>query len=168
MEYIDATELIFRHLSQSKLQDVKPAPVADVKPLTLTRADVDGIIQRSRGASVEELEYAIGHAKDLILTDGERNQLGVSLSICAAQRARQMKGRRRDPNAEFISQTLKLPVTPHGLVDRDWVENLLRSNTVPLRDAETTVPHDVNVGPAPARSYGRRRAATARSHRKPG
>jgi len=40
---------------------------------------VDAIIQRTRTTSPEELQHVIDHAKQLRLTDGERNQIGVDL-----------------------------------------------------------------------------------------
>jgi hypothetical protein len=141
MEYIDATELIFRQLSQPKLQDVKPAPAADVKPVTLTRADVDGIIQRSRGASVEDLEYAIAHAKDLILTDGERNQLGVDLSVVIAQRIRGLDGRRRDHPSDRLIHDLGYAQTPFGLLyDRASFQRQMQSGSKAIAECRRHMP----------------------------
>ncbi|MGA7766035.1 MAG: hypothetical protein WCA27_07385 [Candidatus Sulfotelmatobacter sp.] len=130
-QYISATEKIYRELSQpASRPQLKPARVAtDAKPITLTRADVDAIIQRSRGASPEELEYAITHAKDLILTDGERDQLGCDLSIAVARRAQQVDGRREDPSARLIYE-LGYAMTPHGLLaERVWFERELQNGT---------------------------------------
>ncbi len=131
-QYISATEKIYRELAQPKAPQPQPARVTEAKPITLTRADVDEIIQHSRGASPEELEYAITHAKDLILTDGERNQLGCDLSIAVAQRARQVNGRREAPGANFIHDVLNLTETPHGYIERGWFANLLRSNAASI------------------------------------
>ncbi len=119
-----------------------PVAAAAAKPVTLTRADVDAIIQRSRGASPEELQYAITHAKDLILTDGERNQLGCDLSIAVAQRARGLDGRRQDANVRFI-YGLGYAQTPFGLLyDREWFEQQLKAATKAIVQCRKhTVPH---------------------------
>ena len=85
--FILPVERIYQEIATRKPPQPRPPVAADVKPITLTRADVDAIIQRSRGASPEELEYAITHAKDLILTTGERQQLALDSSILSAQRA---------------------------------------------------------------------------------
>lgn len=99
----------------------------DAKPITLTRADVDAIIERRRVASPEDLQYIIDNAKSLHLAEGARNQIGCDLSILMAQRARNMNGRRDNPSAEFIAKVLGYSSTPHGLVERDWVNRLLRA-----------------------------------------
>jgi hypothetical protein len=77
-----------------------------VKKITLNGADVDAIIQRTRRALADELQYIIDHGMELTFTPGEHNQLGVDLSIIMAQRARQGNGRRTDTNAEFIGKVL--------------------------------------------------------------
>jgi hypothetical protein len=100
-----------------------------VKKITLSTADVDGILRRTRGASPEELQYAIDHANDFKLADYQRNQLGVDLSIVVAQRARQVIGRRNDPSAEFIAKVLGLAETPYGLIEREWVNHQLRAGS---------------------------------------
>jgi hypothetical protein len=65
----------------------------------------------------------------LKLTTGERNQLGVDLSIVVAQRARQGNGRREDPNAQFIAQVLGYAKTPYGLIERQWINAQLRAGS---------------------------------------
>jgi hypothetical protein len=126
-QYISATEKIYRELSQRKPPQPKPArPVAVVKPLT--RADVDAIIQRKRTATPEELEQIVANAKDLKVTRGEMDQINLDLSIHLAQRTCAFNGKRDDPNLSFIHRTLGLMVTPHGMIERQWFETLLRSN----------------------------------------
>jgi hypothetical protein len=126
---ISATEKIFRELSP-QAQPPKPTrATADPKPIALTRADVDAILQRMRSATPEELEFIIAHAKEFILTDGQRDQLCCDLTIVAAQRARQGNGRRIDGNAEFISKVLGMIETPFGLVARSFVDDLLREGS---------------------------------------
>lgn len=125
--YLSPAEVIYRELARPKPAAVKPASVAEAKPLT--RDDVTAIIARRRSATAEELQHVSEHSKDFNLTDAERNQLGLDLSILSAQRLRQANGRREDPNAQFISQTLKLLSTPWGLIDRAWYESLLHLNS---------------------------------------
>jgi hypothetical protein len=100
-------ERLYRDLASPKPPQPQPARVdTTAKKIALTREDVDQIIQRTRIASPDELQYIIDHATDLKLTSGERNQLGVDLSIVMAQRSHQINGRREDPNAQFIAQVL--------------------------------------------------------------
>jgi hypothetical protein len=70
------------------------------------------LIQRERVGTPVELEAILANAKDLRLTPGERNQIGFDLSIFVAHRARQIEGRRDDPNERFIAETLGLISTP--------------------------------------------------------
>jgi hypothetical protein len=108
-------------------RDEAPVPVtAEPKKIELTRADVNAIIERTRTASPEELQHIISHAREYALTTGERNQLGCDLSITVAHRARQLDGRREDPNERFIAETLGLISTPFGLVERSFIAGLLR------------------------------------------
>lgn len=127
MAYLTPVQRIYLQLSQPASQLPKPATGdAKVKPIELPRADVDAIIQRERSGSPEELQYIIDHTKDLDLTDGERNLIGVELSIAVAQRARQVNGR-ENPSAEFISKVLGLAETPYGLISREWVNQQMRT-----------------------------------------
>lgn len=123
-------ERMYRDLASHKAPQPQPARVdTTAKKIELTRADVDQIIQRTRAASPEELEFIIAHAKEFILTDGQRDQLCCDLTIAAAQRARQGNGRRIDGNAEFISKVLGLVETPFGLIARSFVDDLLRDGS---------------------------------------
>jgi hypothetical protein len=130
-QFISATEKIYRELSQpSKRPQPKPAPaVAEPKKTTPTRADVDALIQRQRVGTPEELEAILANAAALCLSLGEKNQLRVDLTMKMAQRARQVNGRRDDPNAQFIAQVLGYAETPRGLVSRDWINSLLRAGS---------------------------------------
>jgi hypothetical protein len=121
-------ERLYRDLASAKAP--QPACVnTTAKKITLTKADVDAILQRTRSATPEELEYVIAHAKEFILTDGQRDQVCCDLTIAAAQRARQGNGRRIDGNAEFISKVLGLIDTPFGLIARSFVDDLLRDGS---------------------------------------
>jgi hypothetical protein len=57
------------------------------KKITLNRADVDASIHGTGSASPDELQYIIDQGTDLKLTTGERNQVGVDLSIVVARGA---------------------------------------------------------------------------------
>lgn len=135
--YLLPVELIYRELASPKPQEPKPASLPEVKPLT--REDVSAIIARKRSATPEELQDIISRAKEFQLSEGARNQIGLDLSIISAQRARQENGKREDPNAKFISQTLKLLSTPYGLIDREWFEALLRTNVEAIAKCRTHV-----------------------------
>jgi hypothetical protein len=129
-QLISATERIYRELSRPQAQPPKPArTTTDAKQLTLTKADVEAILQRTRSATPEELEYVIAHAREFILTDGQRDQVCCDLTIAAAQRSRQGNGRREDASAEFISKILGLVETPFGLLARSFVDDLLRDGS---------------------------------------
>jgi hypothetical protein len=130
MTYLLPVELIYRQIASPK--QTEPQPVCgnrEAKKIELTRAEVDAILQRTRSATPEDLEYVISHAKEFILTDGQRDQLCCDLTIIVAQRSRQGNGRREDASAEFISKILGLVETPFGLVARSFVDDLLREGS---------------------------------------
>ena len=124
--FIPAVEVIFRELAKPKATDAKPA-LGNGGPtkIELTRADVDGIIQRKRSASAAELEQIISNPKAYELTPFERNQLSLDLTMRIAH-ARQSNGRRENPSDQFIAQVLGLLETPFGLIEREWIDGLLR------------------------------------------
>lgn len=124
-QLISATERIYRELSRPQAQPPKPTRATADPPIALTRADVDAILQRKRSATPEELEWAISHAKALMLSDYERNELGVALSIIVAQRAKRLD-RPDNPAAEFLSKVLGMGETPHGLIPREWVNRQMQ------------------------------------------
>jgi hypothetical protein len=124
----EVVERMYRDLIRPQPPLPKPVPSAATKK-PITRADVDAILQRTRAVTPDELEYIIGHAKEFILTDGQRDQLCCDLTIVAAQRARQGNGRRIDASAEFISKVLGLVETPFGLIARSFVDELLRDGS---------------------------------------
>jgi hypothetical protein len=121
----EVVERMYRDLVRPQPPLPKPVPSAAIKK-PITRADVDAILQRKRSATPEDIEYVISHAKEFILTDGQRDQLCCDLTIVAAQRARQGNKRRVDASAEFIAKILGLIETPFGLVARSFVDDLLR------------------------------------------
>jgi hypothetical protein len=61
-------------------QPKRSSAAAEPKKIELTRADVNGIIERTRSASAAELEYILSNAAALRLTLGEKNQLSVDLT----------------------------------------------------------------------------------------
>jgi hypothetical protein len=124
---ISATERIFREPSRPEAPQPKPASAAaEPKKIAPTRADVNELIQRQRVGTPQELEAILAKAKDLRLTEGERNQLSVDVTIAMAQRARNVNGRRESPAAEFLSKVLGLAETPYGMIDRAWINHHLR------------------------------------------
>ena len=127
MALIPAVELIYRDLARPRSSDLIPAHAKAATKEELTRADVDAILQRKRGATPEELEYVIAHSKEFSLSDGQRDQVCCDLTITAALRSRQVNGRRVNPSAEFIAKVLGYAETPHGLIDREWIGGLLRA-----------------------------------------
>jgi hypothetical protein len=127
---ISATEKIFRELSQPKPPQPQPAHVpAPVKQITLTREDVTAIIRRTRGATPEELQHILDYGKELGVSEWERSQISVDMTIAMAARSRQGNGRREDPNAQFIAQVLGYAETPYGLIEREWINAQLRAGS---------------------------------------
>jgi len=134
--YVPAVELIYRSLAEPKPQEAKPYP-SEAKEIELTRDDISAIIHRRRTATPDELQFSIAHGKQFKLTDNERNQIACDLTIAMSQRACQANQRREDPGAQFISQTLKLLSTPHGLIEREWFDNLLHTNVEAIAKCRT-------------------------------
>ena len=126
--FVPAVEIIYRDIARPKPPLSTPAPAKVAARVELTREDVTAILQRKRGASAEVLQQIIGEATKYGLTEWERNTLCVDLSIQVAH-ARQNHGKRVDPSAQFIAQVLNLVETPHGLIDRSFVDNLLREGS---------------------------------------
>jgi hypothetical protein len=127
---ISATEKIFRELSQPKPPQPRPAHVpAPSTQITLTREDVTAIIRRTRSATPEELQHILDHGKELGVSEWDRSQISVDMTIAMAQRSRQGNGRRIDANAEFISKILGMIETPFGLVARSFVDDLLQEGS---------------------------------------
>src|SRR5208337_837357 len=127
-DFIPAVEMIYRELARPKAPEIKPPLASEIaKKAELSRVDVNAILQRRRATSAVELEQIIANARDYKLTEGERQQLSVALTIEIA-RARQSK-RREDPNARFIAQVLGYLETPFGLIERSFMDDLLRAGS---------------------------------------
>jgi len=127
MAYITPVERIYRELAYPKAPETKPSPFA-AKRAELSGDDVRAILQRKSSASAEQLQQILNDAKKYGLTGGERDQLSLDLTIAIAQ-ARQNNGKPDDPNARFIAQVLGLLDTPFGLVERSFVDDLLRAGS---------------------------------------
>jgi hypothetical protein len=138
--YLSSLERVYQELATPKPDEAKPATVDIVKPLT--RDDVTAIIARKRSATAEELEEIIGRAKELKLTDGERQQIALDCSIFSAQRARQVEGKRDDPNSKLIHD-LGYAITPHGLLyERAWYQRELQTGTKAIAACRRHLPPD--------------------------
>jgi hypothetical protein len=125
-QFISATEKIYRELSRPRPPQPQPAcATTEVKPITLSRADVIAIASHGRTASAEELQYILDHVKELSVTKEERAAVSLSLNMLMAQRAR--GGFRNDPAAKFLSQTLGFAETPWGLIERAWIHEHMRA-----------------------------------------
>jgi hypothetical protein len=127
--YLLPVEVVYRQIAEPK--PPKPARVDEqpTKAEPLTRDDVNAFIERKRHASPEQLEYIIDNAKEFSLTQGERNQLGVDLTIAMSEQARNINGKRDDPNARLI-HSLGYADTPFGLLpERGWFEKQLQIAT---------------------------------------
>jgi hypothetical protein len=123
--FIPAVDVIYRELARPKTPETKPAVAATTKP-ALPRNNVNAFLSRQRQGSPAELEYIVSNAKKFALTPSEKNQLSVDLTIAMAN-ARQGHGRREHPSERFIAQVLGLLDTPYGLIERSFIEDLLRT-----------------------------------------
>jgi hypothetical protein len=138
---ISATERIYRALSQAKPQQPQPAHVpAPSTQITLTREDVPAIIRRTRAATPEELQHILDHSKELGVSEWERSQISVDMTIAMAQRSRQGNGRRIDANAQFIAQVLGYAETPYGLIEREWINAQLRTDSQAIQRCRSHKP----------------------------
>lgn len=131
MTYLTPVQMMYRTISLPSPSSPKPAPIGAPKK-AITRPDVDEIIQRRRSASPEELEEMLT-TKDLKLTEGERNQISVDLTLLVAQRSRKMNGWREDESAKFISQVLGYAETPHGIIPRSFIADVLREGAANIQ-----------------------------------
>jgi hypothetical protein len=138
--YISQVERLYRELATPKPADVKPAPVAGAGVKPITRDDVTAIITRRRSATADELQTIIDRANDFALTDGERDQIGLALSICVAQRVRGQYGRREHPSDRLIHD-LGYAQTPFGLLyDRASFQRQMQSGSKSIAECRRHVP----------------------------
>ena len=121
------------HRMYRDLACFRPSPqpahlTADAKKAELTRADVDAIIRRTRSTSAEELQQILSREKEFKLTNTQRDQVAIDLTIVMAHRARHANGPDH-PTDEFIAKVLGYSETPYGLIEREWVNAQLRAGS---------------------------------------
>jgi hypothetical protein len=134
-------ERMYRDLASHKSPQPQPARVdTTVKKIELTRADVVAILQRKRSASPEELQHILDHGKELGVSEWERSQISVDMTIAMAQRARQIKGRSDNPADEFIAKVLGYASTPYGLIEREWINAQLRAGSQAIQRCRSHKP----------------------------
>jgi hypothetical protein len=138
MTYLTPVQMMYRTISLPSPSSPKSPPIVAPKKV-VTRVDVDETIQRRRSASPEELEEMLT-TKDLKLTEGERNQIGVDLTLLLAQRSRRMNGWREDESAKFISQVLGYAETPHGIIPRSFIADILRDGASNIQRCRRHLP----------------------------
>jgi hypothetical protein len=138
MAYITPVERIYQELARPKAPSAPPGLEA-AKKAELSRDDVIAILQRKHSACPEQLQQILTDAKKYRLTQCERDQLSLDLTITIAH-ARQNNGRREDPNARFIAQVLGLLETPFGLIERSFVDDLLRSGSQEIAQCKSHQP----------------------------
>jgi hypothetical protein len=161
--YLLPVELIYRQLAQPTPPREIPANVEPGKH-ELNRDDVNAIIQRKRTATAEELQEIIGRGKELKLTEGEREQLAVDLTIFISQRTLQANGKRENPSSKLIHD-LGYTFTPCGLLaDRAWFQNELQAGTKAIAACRRHLPPECACWKeAREKLYGVRQAFNERS-----
>ena len=143
MNYLTPVERLYLQISQPSPPQPQPAQVtAEAKKPVLTRADVDAILRRTRSASAEELQQILSREREFILTNIQRDQVAIDLTIVMAARARQANGPRENPTDEFISKVLGYSETPHGLIERGWVNAELRAGSQAILRCKNHRPPD--------------------------
>ena len=125
----EVVDRMYCDLARPRKPQPHPAHVTEGPQVELTKTDVTEIIRRTRGATPEELEHILAHAQEYGLTNLQQNQISVDATIAMAQRSRVLNGRKEDPNLKFISQILGMISTPYGLVERSFIESVLREGS---------------------------------------
>jgi hypothetical protein len=98
-------------------------------PSELTRTDVDLILQRKRDASVDELQYVIDNYRQYHLSDGQKHQCAVELTVTAAA-ARARAERRPSDDSQMMLHRLGYAETPWGLLaNRLFYEKVFKDGT---------------------------------------
>src|SRR5260370_963990 len=124
----EVVDRMYRDLACFKRLHQHAHVTAEAKKAELTKADVDAIIRRTRGASAEELQQIISREKEFSLTNTQREQVAIDLTIVMAHRARQANGPDH-PTDEFIAKVLGYSETPYGLIEREWVNAQLHAGS---------------------------------------
>ena len=125
----EVVDRMYRDLAHFKPSRQPAQVTAEAKRAELTKADVDTILRRTRGASAEELQQIISREKEFSLTNTQRDQVAIDLTIVMAHRSRQANGPSDNPTDEFIAKVLGYSETPYGLIEREWVNAQLRAGS---------------------------------------
>lgn len=102
----------------------KPAPQAQptAAQIDLDAGDVQAILQNRRSATPAELEHILSRSKFYRLSQRDRNEVSVRLTVALASRGRPQAS----PNAELFT-LLDLLETPVGILHhRSWFDRELR------------------------------------------
>ena len=125
---VSAVERLYQEISQASVPPQPAQKTEQPTEPTLTRADVDAIVQYKRGATPQQLQYILDHAADFQLQAWQRDKISLQLTVAIAAKIRAAHGI-RDANP-FLYNTLRVVETPYGLLhDREWAENLLKQGT---------------------------------------
>lgn len=101
-------------------------------PTELTRADIDLILQRKRDATVAELQYALDNYRQFHLSDNQRNQLSVDMTLTAAA-GRARAEHRSDDNSHYMLHKLDYAETPWGLLaNRSFFERVFKDGSATI------------------------------------
>jgi hypothetical protein len=126
-------DLAYRSISQPS----PPKPVREVsaqaEAAELTRADVERILHHQRKATPAELQAIIDNGQHFHLTDWERNELGVLLTVAMAALRARAQGRVDDHGQRFL-HTLGYTETPWGLLaNREFFERTFKAATAAIQ-----------------------------------
>jgi hypothetical protein len=126
-------DLAYRSISQPS--PPKPAREAseNAEAAELTRADVERILHHQRKATPEELQTIINNGKRFRLTDSERSELSVQLTVAMAALRARAQGR-VDDHGSLMLQKLGYAVTPWGLLaNRLFFEQTFKAATAAIQ-----------------------------------
>jgi len=135
-------ERMYRDLAHFKPSRPPAQVTAEAKQITLARDDVTAILLRTRSPSAEQLQQILSRERELMLTNTQREQIALDLSLLLAHRFRQANGPRDNPTDEFISKVLGYSETPFGLVERGWVNAELRAGSTAILRCKNHKPPD--------------------------
>jgi hypothetical protein len=121
--------------------EVKPRPVHHQVDHTNWCSQCNHYVAQNHGHPMDAPTIVSSEQKKTLAADGERNFIGVELSIAVAKRTRRVNGR-ENPSAEFISRVLDLAETPYGLVSREWVDEQMRMGSQAISRCRNHRPPD--------------------------
>jgi hypothetical protein len=126
-------DLAYRSISQPS--PPKPAREAseNAEAAELTRVDVERILHHQRKAEPEELQAIIDNGQHFHLTDSERSELSVQLTVAMAALRARAQGR-VDDHGSLMLQKLGYAVTPWGLLaNRLFFEQTFKAATAAIQ-----------------------------------